>query len=1020
MSDLVGISSGAVQAYQRALGVVSNNIANVGTEGYTRQVADFAATQPRRSGQTYIGTGVEFQAIRRQFDEFINTNLRNSNSELAAQNPMIDYANRVVDIMGSDSSSVTTALNAFFAGARDLSAEPSSIIRRGAFLTNAENVALRFNQLAKEFESIEAELKAFFQVTADEFNNLSRELGRINGELSRKADEGLQPATLLDQRDLLLQKMSSLAGIQVAYEASGGARVSVGESTTDRVVLDGQEQVDIGLGKVVGNATNFAVLLDPYGAKKPVSSFRGGELGGIMAFTEQLLFPAKASLDYLAEAFANQVNLIHKDGLDGYGMPGEALFRLGTEGSNFAAGIGLNVTDSQKIVTAAMFRVGRDADNVSDVTASWRYQEPEYVNTAPPLISDAFENNLEVPSSVSVKPGQNFSPVATIQRGTKDTTLRFELENTGQQLQVFTKEGVQLLGAELSVSERADIYTQKPSQFVQGSIYNATYLNKARDSAYMAADYFVGVKASPIRRDGYAPSGEFTGVVTDAAEISGKPIASGLTGNVINAGDFLLNGIALGSLTSGPGAELKAVDIASWLNQARRQTMGSGTGAVSVAEGAINLSMNFQIKGAGAYPVGVDLPEGQSSFGSLTALRDSINQHSELTKVAAAITSASGVSYLTLTALAGYADSSISFVENPNGVDGFTAIALNETRFDPSKMDLTKNLSVNGASGIARTAVGGAGVTLKNIVDQINAESATTKVNARIDSDGYFVLSNANGYEGEDISVNYSGNTLQIPAGTLKGQVKLSRSATSMLRPDEVEPDIRLGFGSAAKPYSLQQIGLTPGIYLPDDTPNDLIVIATGEGDFKISAEYQLNQSNGKSYLREHPFYVKFVSLQDYQIVDVKSDTVVASRTVDIHKLPIEIEYSGMSIELSSVPAIGDKFSVDGNRDGVGDNTAILRLVELEDKKVLPSGQTITEAYIAQVSNIGNLSKQASIARDALAVVYEQSVDAKQSSSGVSLDEEAADLIRFQQAYQASAKVLQTASSLFDSILAVR
>src|SRR5210317_1281029 len=114
MSDLVGISSGAVQAYQRALGVVSNNTANVGTEGYTRQVSDLAATAPRRIGQAFLGTGVEFQAIRRSVDEFIQQNMRNSNSDLAAQSPLVDYAARVVDIMGSEESGLTSAMNAFF------------------------------------------------------------------------------------------------------------------------------------------------------------------------------------------------------------------------------------------------------------------------------------------------------------------------------------------------------------------------------------------------------------------------------------------------------------------------------------------------------------------------------------------------------------------------------------------------------------------------------------------------------------------------------------------------------------------------------------------------------------------------------------------------------------------------------------------------------------------------------------------------------------------------------------------
>ena len=83
-------------------------------------------------------------------------------------------------------------------------------------------------------------------------------------------------------------------------------------------------------------------------------------------------------------------------------------------------------------------------------------------------------------------------------------------------------------------------------------------------------------------------------------------------------------------------------------------------------------------------------------------------------------------------------------------------------------------------------------------------------------------------------------------------------------------------------------------------------------------------------------------------------------------------------------------------------------------------GKTFAASYIDQVNDMGNIALQASIAKSALTVVHDQAVAARDQVSGVSLDQEAADLIRYQQAYQASAKILQIASQLFDSILQVR
>jgi flagellar hook-associated protein FlgK len=111
---------------------------------------------------------------------------------------------------------------------------------------------------------------------------------------------------------------------------------------------------------------------------------------------------------------------------------------------------------------------------------------------------------------------------------------------------------------------------------------------------------------------------------------------------------------------------------------------------------------------------------------------------------------------------------------------------------------------------------------------------------------------------------------------------------------------------------------------------------------------------------------------------------------------------------------------MDGNVDGTGNNENMLQLAALERKALIGGSKTLGTAYIDQVNEMGNIARQATIAKAALTVVHEQAVSARDQVAGVSLDQEAADLIRFQQAYQAAAKVLQVASQLFDSVLQVR
>ena len=125
-------------------------------------------------------------------------------------------------------------------------------------------------------------------------------------------------------------------------------------------------------------------------------------------------------------------------------------------------------------------------------------------------------------------------------------------------------------------------------------------------------------------------------------------------------------------------------------------------------------------------------------------------------------------------------------------------------------------------------------------------------------------------------------------------------------------------------------------------------------------------------------------------------------------------------MSFDSEPKTGDRFVVDGNQGGVGDNGNMLLMVALQDKPVLEGGRTIGDGYIDLVSTVGNKATLGKISQEALQVVYDQAVESRDQVSGVSLDQEAADLIRLQQAYQASAQIIQMSSKIFDSILGIR
>ncbi|WP_158967698.1 flagellar basal body rod C-terminal domain-containing protein [Paraglaciecola sp. L3A3] len=134
--------------------------------------------------------------------------------------------------------------------------------------------------------------------------------------------------------------------------------------------------------------------------------------------------------------------------------------------------------------------------------------------------------------------------------------------------------------------------------------------------------------------------------------------------------------------------------------------------------------------------------------------------------------------------------------------------------------------------------------------------------------------------------------------------------------------------------------------------------------------------------------------------------------------------YPGYDLSIQGVPKAGDSFTIEYNIDGLNDNRNGLVLADLQNQNIMQlnnsgSGQPVSfhEAYANTVSDIGQKTSSADIAMQAAAALKSQSKDWFDSVSGVSLDEEAANLVRFQQSYSAAAKLIGTAQDLFNTIL---
>lgn len=178
-------------------------------------------------------------------------------------------------------------------------------------------------------------------------------------------------------------------------------------------------------------------------------------------------------------------------------------------------------------------------------------------------------------------------------------------------------------------------------------------------------------------------------------------------------------------------------------------------------------------------------------------------------------------------------------------------------------------------------------------------------------------------------------------------------------------------------------------------------------------------------YTLTPPYTVVFTSANTYDVINTTTSAVVVggvaftpNQSNGLLQQAGLYPASGYDVVYNGVPALGDQIVIQYNNGGVGDNRNALLLGKLSSTKTIDNGATTYQsAYGQLVSGVGTRTRDAEVGQEASESIMRQSEAQRESISGVNLDEEAADLMRFQQAYQASARVIQVSSELFDSIL---
>ena len=326
MGSLLNVGTRALQANQVALQTAGNNIANVNTQGYSRQRVVLTTVPGQFSSSGYVGQGVTVETIQRNFSEFLT---RQSTLATSTQSADVTRADKLRQLEGifeggtqGLGASISDMLNAF----SDVANAPTDMTARTVVLTRIDETASRMRAASQQLDDLQTGVAQELSQKVTTINSLAKSIAAVNDEISRSNGSGQPPNDLLDRRDQLIKELNQYVQT-TSVEADDG---SVG------LYIAGSQEL------VLGNtASTVAIVKDDYGdsrssklavlragtpLKLDENMLGGGEVSGLLRFQNQDLNEGRNLLGRLTLATTTAMNDQHKLGLDLDGNVGGDLF----------------------------------------------------------------------------------------------------------------------------------------------------------------------------------------------------------------------------------------------------------------------------------------------------------------------------------------------------------------------------------------------------------------------------------------------------------------------------------------------------------------------------------------------------------------------------------------------------------------------------------------------------------------------------------------------------------------------
>ena len=350
--NALNAATSSLEVNQKSLEVIGNNIANVNTEGYSRQAPELSPYPSMKSGKFFIGNGVRITSVQRDHDVFIQSQLEDKYIDFGFANGQTRALNELEQIFDVTEENISTDIDRFFDSWRELTTDPGDPVLRDAVIHRGELLSKSFNDISGDLDVVVRNINETVESKVDSLNSSIEEIAELNQRIYTIELSEQQANSDRDRRDMLVKNLAESLGTTTFFDKSGMVNLHLPNGLP---IVSGT--IPMRLNTAV-NGSNVELQLLAGGSVRTLGTDSlGGEMRGLFNMRDNVIPSVKDDLDRLAWEVSTQVNTQHLGGGRLDGSPATEFFIDTTVASppaatiyeNAARNLGLAISDSSNV-----------------------------------------------------------------------------------------------------------------------------------------------------------------------------------------------------------------------------------------------------------------------------------------------------------------------------------------------------------------------------------------------------------------------------------------------------------------------------------------------------------------------------------------------------------------------------------------------------------------------------------------------------------------------------------------------